>query len=484
MPELEFDVVWLGSGQRPLPEPLKLEFTWRKSHLYQEKLALLLQKELCAKVPGFAKPHFVKATLGSGGPELTPHPRLLMHLRDDASLSTSGKGTWSHLYDNYALKNKRRKLKSCGAASTPTLTLSQYSQRDVDIAYITFRGGKASYDRGSQSDLAPLQKRHLTDGKTFLAVAEHLGVDCFNQASLEIQRDKNIALALLGIVYDRGLHAGAATVIDIFRCNPALRCDRNFVWTVFNYDVENLLYMSDELKCDCDFAKLVVHKTKALCYFSDAVRSNIDVVLTALHADPLALQYATKTICSNIEIVKLALTTNAKALAYASEALRSNKDLVLEAVGRDGLALRYASEVFQADFDVVLCAVKNCGAMLGVASDALRANKELVLEAVRNDGGALQYAAFELRDDVDVVTAALRNSQQRRYCDANKFVSDRLRADRNIALLIVAQGYEGIRYVLGDLHCDEEVARASMSRHANQTHKYISDSLYAKLKPP
>jgi hypothetical protein len=489
MPELCFSVVWMGSGHRPLPGQLKLEFKWRKtSKSFSSKLARLLQEQVCLNVPGITYPHFVKAFLGPGGPELTLPPHSHVHLKsgDNTYFCERLQKAWLDLCDSRTSSKKRRKVSSAspsppGWSPIPTLILSQYSQREVDIAYITFKAEDIRLGfgmRGSASDLEPLNKRHLTDRHTFMAVVHHLGVICYNQASREIQRDNKVTYALLET---SAIRLWPDTVIDIFRCNPALRCDRNFVLLTLSLSVSLLRYMSDELKCDCDFAKDVMHRNpSALIYFSDAVRADVDVVLAALHKNALALEYAAQTIRSERKVVMAAVRANGSALKYASESLRADRELVLAAVGQDGRALEYAFETLRADFDVVLCAIKNRGSMLRVASDALRANKELVLAAVSHTSDALEYAAFELRDDVEVVTTALRSS---RHSSVAEFVSDRLRANREIALLMVSKRTENFRLVLGDLHCDEEVARAALACKygMRDARGYMSESLYENV---
>jgi hypothetical protein len=83
---------------------------------------------------------------------------------------------------------------------------------------------------------------------------------------------------------------------------------------------------------------------------------------------------------------------------------------VLRRVSNSGLALQFASKKLQNDKEVILTAVSNNGYALQFASISLRGNKEVVIAAVSSDGRALQFAISELRDDKEVVLAAISNN--------------------------------------------------------------------------
>ena len=117
-----------------------------------------------------------------------------------------------------------------------------------------------------------------------------------------------------------------------------------------------------------------------------------------------ALQYASKELKNDQDVVLAAVRNSGDALQYASKELKSDKDVVLEAVSKDGSALEYASEELKNDKEVVLAAVRQDGSALYYASDALKNDKEVVLAAVRNIGEALDYASAELMAEFAVPT--------------------------------------------------------------------------------
>ncbi|MBT4664066.1 MAG: DUF4116 domain-containing protein, partial [Methylococcales bacterium] len=83
-------------------------------------------------------------------------------------------------------------------------------------------------------------------------------------------------------------------------------------------------------------------------------------------------------------------------LAYANDELKSDREIVLTAVENDGYALKYASGRLKCDREIALTAVKNNGSALQYVSDELRGNREIVLTALKNNVRCLEYADDEL----------------------------------------------------------------------------------------
>jgi len=95
-------------------------------------------------------------------------------------------------------------------------------------------------------------------------------------------------------------------------------------------------------------------------------------------------------------------------LQFASKYLRGDKDVVLAAVKQDGHALYYASKALRADKEVVLEAVKNEGIALRFASNALKNDKELVLISVKDWSHNMIYVGDELQRDKEVLLTAVK----------------------------------------------------------------------------
>ena len=81
-----------------------------------------------------------------------------------------------------------------------------------------------------------------------------------------------------------------------------------------------------------------------------------------------------------IEIVMTAVQNDALALEFAAPELKADREIVLAAVRQNGLVLAYAAPELMADREIVLAASANCGWILEKVALELRADREIVLE--------------------------------------------------------------------------------------------------------
>jgi len=140
---------------------------------------------------------------------------------------------------------------------------------------------------------------------------------------------------------------------------------------------------------------------------------------------------------SDKEVVMAAVKSYPSALEFASKELQADKEIVIEALRSKYNAplnffnqpLKYASKELQADKEIVMAAVKQYGGALGYASKELQADKEIVMAATYDRGEALQYASKELKADKEVVSWAIQQSSY-----AIKFASNKLLNNKNLVL--------------------------------------------------
>ena len=95
------------------------------------------------------------------------------------------------------------------------------------------------------------------------------------------------------------------------------------------------------------------------------------------------------------------MTQTGFALRYASQDLRGKRDLVMFSKG--GYALQFATKEVCADKEVVLAMVSQDGYALQFAAEALRADSEVVFVAVSNDWRAMAFCGKVLCDNVGFV---------------------------------------------------------------------------------
>jgi biotin carboxyl carrier protein len=170
--------------------------------------------------------------------------------------------------------------------------------------------------------------------------------------------------------------------------------------------------------------------------------------------DGLALQYAAANLRSDEEIVKSAVSQKGFALCYASAALRSNRDVVLCSKG--GYALQFASPECQADRDIVHAACSQDGWALQFASPELRRDRSLVRVAALNDWRAMQWADETLRADRNFILDISASNWR-----ALEFASLELRTDPD--MIEMAQGCQAFEVFKLDLLEERKAALAQAS---------------------
>ncbi len=166
----------------------------------------------------------------------------------------------------------------------------------------------------------------------------------------------------------------------------------------------------------------------------------------------------------NKEIVLAAIMENGKNIKYAGKKLRNDHDIILAAVSRWGLALQYASDALKEKRDIVFAAVKQNGYALKYANEKFRDDKLLVIAALKSNGYALEFASKKLRDNKEVALEALQSPAGHNF----HFVSNRLKADKDIAIAAAKQSGWNFPKINIDLRKDVDVALAALSAKLNR----------------
>ena len=156
----------------------------------------------------------------------------------------------------------------------------------------------------------------------------------------------------------------------------------------------------------------------------------------------MLVQYASKELRGDKEVVLAAVQQNGLLLEYASKEFKNNRTIVLAAVKQNGLALEYASQNIKGDIKIVLSAICNRSIALHYATKELINNRNLILSIINSFttdtteqkksfllGLALELSSEKLRGDREVVLAAVRNC-----CWGLKFASNELQKDKKFLI--------------------------------------------------
>ncbi len=298
-------------------------------------------------------------------------------------------------------------------------------------------------------------------------------------ASDELKNNKEIVLAAVK------QYCGALQY-----ASDKLKADLEIVFTAIKNGWWTLKYASDEFNADKEILEIVVDIVKhnhldlefdskgllanreivsfsvqqdwrALKYASDELKSDKEIILTAVQQDWRTLEYASKEFVNDQESMLATVSQNGLALKYASNELKNDKEVVLAAISQNGLALKYTNDELKNDKEVVVVAVSQNGLVLEYASDELKNDKEIVLAAISQNGLALKYTNDELKNDKEVVVAVSQNGL------ALKYASNELKNDKEIVLAAISQNGLALKYASNTLQRDRKTVITAVSENVN-----------------
>lgn len=200
--------------------------------------------------------------------------------------------------------------------------------------------------------------------------------------------------------------------------------DDYYVLDMCKVDAFSLAYASDRLKRDHAFIFNCVNETRngwMLRYAHDSIKNDRSIVLMCMQYHGKALCCASQRLKSDVDVVRTAVNSNGIALQYAGKAeLKDDAELVIDAVNNDWQAIEFASKRLKDDLGVMTVAVGKSWQALQFASERIRDDENIVLSALSKSWQAIQYASERLRDDYYIAEYVLRASQS---MDAVRYLS-------------------------------------------------------------
>lgn len=222
-----------------------------------------------------------------------------------------------------------------------------------------------------------------------------------------------------------------------------------------------LQFASREIRGDREVVfAAIAYRGQALEFATWELRGDPDVALAAVRRDAEGLQCAAEHLRRDAAFVLEAISANSQAMRFLEVELRSDIDFAMAAVQVHADALQYLSMELREDRRVVLAAVQVDGYALEHASEALQRDRCVVLAAVREDGMALEFAAPKLRKDWYIVLTAVE-----RNAAALVFADWELRVDRTFILEAAKVNGRILEFAhFEELQCDMEIVGASMEQ--------------------
>ena len=206
-------------------------------------------------------------------------------------------------------------------------------------------------------------------------------------------------------------------------------------------------------------------------------------LLAAVGRDGRALEYLPDNLRADRDVVIAAVAQHGAALEHGADALRRDHSVVIAAVKQTGSALEHAADVLRRDRSVVLAAVTQDGSALRFADPALKSDPVIAQAAARQDHRALQYVAEELQAataaelDLDMEGPALEAVAA--SAAGILAASKRLRGNRNFVLRALAMRDQALRNCPAKSRAEREVMRAAAMCQEAHALLYVSDALRA-----
>lgn len=347
----------------------------------------------------------------------------------------------------------------------------------------------------------------LLDDKDFIMKAMELNKDAFDYASERLKEDQDIVILAINKYYKNASDYLKKEWLDdkdfmmkfiqrshwqaVFKYDVSKWInDKDFMLeAIRNHGEENymvggaLLYeVGDNLRDDEDIVLAAIqygtYFTENLKYASDKLKRDSSFMNKAIEIDALSLSFSDSGLRENKQSILKAINSHRngdRALEFASKELKNDRELVLVSVNKYGSSLEYASDELKNDKEVVMIATKNCGSALAFASDDLRNDMEIVLNAVNTDGLALYYASDELKNNKEIVLSAIKENPR-----AIQYASEDMKNDREIVLTSLTgnekklHGVSPLRYVSEDMKKDREVVLTAVKQE-NEALKYADE---------
>jgi hypothetical protein len=170
--------------------------------------------------------------------------------------------------------------------------------------------------------------------------------------------------------------------------------------------------------------------------------------------DPLMLQDAPYQYQDDIDIVISAVSGFSLALEFASLRLRSNKEVVLTAVTSSGDALPYVADVLKDDYDVASRALSNSNVAYKYISPRLQNDESLAMLTVTRNGLTLQLMNSKMKNNVDIVTTAVLSDPS-----SFRYAGSELQKNKSFIISLIKQNCEIGFWINASMQDDAEVVR-------------------------
>ena len=153
--------------------------------------------------------------------------------------------------------------------------------------------------------------------------------------------------------------------------------------------------------------KLVGFSGLLLKELSDDFKNDEGIVKLAVTTSWSAIQYASKRLQADLDILSIAVTKNADSLKYVGNEIKNNDPLMKNLTILNYKCLTYGSIALKNDRNLILPILTKYGSLLASVGDAIKQDKISVMTAIKNSYHAFCHASSYLKKDKEVILTAI-----------------------------------------------------------------------------
>lgn len=193
------------------------------------------------------------------------------------------------------------------------------------------------------------------------------------------------------------------------------------------------------------------------CRSSRLIRDDYNIVLLALKVAGKNLRHTNDHLRNDLDILDAAVNKSAKAIYYANEEHQDNPYLIRQIISSANYdyALEFASRRLRSDYEIVVEAVQKNGFNLFYACDELRNCPEIINSALQTTPAIFRWLPSAVRNDRELILKYLNKHWQG---DFLIYLNDELRDDKIIVRLAMEKiGVNILEYASLTIRQDSEL---------------------------
>lgn len=264
---------------------------------------------------------------------------------------------------------------------------------------------------------------------------------------------------------------------EAFQTNPDIyqylseefRSNKELASISLKKDGKNLQYLPDSLKSDKELLMIalnnsqeqsfswgVIKSGKLLEFTADEIKKDKSFILNIMKSNINCFEYIDKTLKSDEEVIMTAINLDQRNFQYVTkeikEVIKSNRPKLIELI-RSGIDLDYFFEYQNqcTDKELVLLALEFSSCGQNIISPELKKERDLAFKLVVKDGGNIRYIPVEFQNDKEFIIAAV--SEWGYYYER---LDPIYRKDKDIAIAALKKNKNYIEELLPDELLDNE----------------------------